>query len=117
MPSISTGRTLVLAAALAAFAGCAAHPVHGPSADAAKGVRVLEQADPSTLISYGHVTAEVTVRAADLADAEALVLDQLARQALREHPETTVLYEVSLIPDTSGYEWNASGIAARRKGS
>lgn len=88
-----------------------------PGVDEVKGVRILEQPDPRTLEIFGHVTAQRTFARSDWRRAEELTLERLKAAAMREYPETTVLFHVELQPGDGHNTLKATGIAARRRGS
>ncbi len=116
----STSRNLrraapVVALLALAFTGCTTHP--SPSIEQVKGVRVLESADPATLMIFGEVEVQETVPDNQVDHAEELTLDKLKDVALRRYPDTTVLFDVSLRPGDCAHTLVASGIAARRRGS
>lgn len=110
---------LGLAAALLSICGTMGciHPLSEPSIDEAKGVRVLDQPDPRTLKIYGHVTAMRTIDPGEWQRAEELTLESLKTAAKREFPDTTVLFDVFLQPGDDRYTFEATGIAAKRRGS
>ncbi len=110
-------RVVPSGAALLALAltGCMTHPA--PSIEQVKGVRVLESADPATLVIFGVVEVQTTVADNQAEHAQELTLDKLKDVALRRFPDTTVLFDVSLRPGDCAHSTVASGIAARRRGS
>lgn len=87
-----------------------------PSADEAKAIRVLEQPDPRTLEIFGHVTTDRTIAPEDWQQAEEYTIEKLKYEALRRHPDTTVLFEVYVMPGDDAETFRASAIAARRRG-
>ena len=88
-----------------------------PVVDDVKGVRLLEQPDPRTLEIFGHVTAQKTFDSADWLRAEELTLERLKTAAMREFPDSTVLFNVAIQPGDGANTLKATGIAARRRGS
>ncbi len=111
-------RGLGLLAAILSLAGAlGCRSLSEPTADEAKGVQVLEQPDPRTLLIYGHVTAQHTITPADWRQAEELTIDRLKVAAKRHFPEATVLFNVVVMPGDGSLTYEASGIAARRRGS
>ncbi|MBI4878995.1 MAG: hypothetical protein HY812_04950 [Planctomycetes bacterium] len=100
---------------LAGALGC--RSLSEPTADEAKGVQVLEQPDPRTLLIYGHVTAQNTIAPDDWRQIEELTIERLKAAAKRQFPEATVLFNVVVMPGDGANTFEASGIAARRRGS
>lgn len=106
---------LVAALSLSTSFGCMTHTQ--PSVEDVKGVRILEQPDPRTLEIFGHVSAQHTIQSADWRRAEELTLESLKAEAKRVFPDTAVLFHVAVMPADGENTFEATGIAARRRGS
>ena len=107
---------VLLGAALLALAACQVHSMEPVSPEQVKAVRILEKPDVSTLDIYGHVDTcfEISKSAAD---PEQAARDALVAAALREFPDTGVLFMVKIDKSDTAHTYCASGIAARRKGT
>jgi len=101
---------------LASSGGCYLGVQPWPSVDEVKAVRVLEQPDPRTLEIYGAVEVSRTVAPEDWRQAEEMTIENLKAAALRRFPNTAVLFEVHVTPGDDTHSFDATGIAARRRG-
>jgi len=102
-----------LLAGIGALSGCVAH--QQPSLEAAKAVTVERFVDPRTVEVHGDVRIAVWVPPSARNRADEYALDALKAQALREHPGTTVLFEVVVRPGSDTYSRVASGVAGRSR--
>jgi hypothetical protein len=92
---------------------CVAH--QQPSVEAANAVAVEKFVDPRTVYIHGAVKVAVTAPRSEWSRAEEYALDALKAEALREHPGTTMLFDVVLAPGSSTNSFIATGIAARAR--
>jgi hypothetical protein len=97
-----------------ALAGCVAH--RQPSVEAAKAVTIERFVDPRTVSPFGSVQVSVHVPPQARDRAEEYALDALKAQALRQFPETTLLFGVTLRAGSKTDDFVASGVAARSRG-
>jgi hypothetical protein len=83
--------------------------------EAANAVAVEKFVDPRTVYIHGAVKVAVTAPRSEWSRAEEYALDALKAEALREHPGTTMLFDVVLAPGSSTNSFIATGIAARAR--
>lgn len=111
------GRTTILRglvlAGVGSLLGCVAH--QQPSLEAANAVTVERFVDPRTVEVHGDVRIAVWVPPSARNRPDEFALDALKAQALREHPGTTVLFEVVVRPGSDTYSRVASGVAGRSR--
>lgn len=95
---------------LAAAMGCA--PVSSPSPEVYKSIQVVDTVDPRTVGIIGRVAVNVLVPEGSRDHARDYAIDQLRAQAMRQHPETTLLFNVHVAPGNASYSYEVSGVAA-----